>query len=751
MFIREDWKLFGNIDTLCQKAGVTRHKIPSLVVKELVDNALDVADQVSVKLENAHTVSVYDDGYGISEEDLPVFFSINRPLVSSKLLRLPMRGALGNGLRVVTGAVIAFGGAITVETRGKIYRIITKANGKSDIEVIGIRDDIIGTRVIVDFGFELAEDVLAWGQNAIAFSQGKKYQGKTSAYWYTSEAFYDLCNAYQGTLRELVEYFHGVNKIMAVNFADYFGGDMETSEMSFEQTEELMKLLREFTGRVDKKKIGLIGSFGEASHYDYRKCYGEYTAYSTKGKHHATIPYTAEVWAELSDDNHHRFSVSVNRTPITGEVEISYYGANEIGIYGCGFRGYLKGRKANMFINLITPYMPITSDGKEPDFSYFNGDIMKIAQRTMQKAKRTYQLKKTATLISRDVIFSYMEEAIDTVSGNGKHVFSQRQLYYQIRPHVISVLDKGLEYTYFCRVLTEYENTYGKINGLYRDPRGSLYHPHLGTELPLGTQQVDEYERPSWTFNKVLYIEKRGLFPQLIDSKFPERFDCALVTSQGHASRAVKDLFDLLGDSDEEIQFFVIHDADAAGTMIYQTLQDETLSRPRRRVKIINLGLEPWEAVEMGLQVEEIKRKNNSTTKLPVARYLYERSDAREWREWMQHNRIELNAMSTPEFLEWLEGKMEKYGAGKIVPPDYVLFDKLKERIAEDTKNQLIKRILNESNFEDLLEKEIAKNETEGSIMIGNLQERVAEELANNPVDSWKNPISRIAREIVDK
>jgi hypothetical protein len=52
---------------------------------------------------------------------------------------------------------------------------------------------------------------------------------------------------------------------------------------------------------------------------------------------------------------------------------------------------------------------------------------------------------------------------------------------------------------------------------------------------------------------------------------------------------------------------FCVHDADAYGTMIYQTLQEATKARGARKIEIINLGLEPWEAVEMSLEVETIE------------------------------------------------------------------------------------------------------------------------------------------------
>ena len=46
---------------------------------------------------------------------------------------------------------------------------------------------------------------------------------------------------------------------------------------------------------------------------------------------------------------------------------------------------------------------------------------------------------------------------------------------------------------------------------MYREPRGTIYHPHTGEVIPLGTLNVENYERPVWIFNKIVYIEKEGL------------------------------------------------------------------------------------------------------------------------------------------------------------------------------------------------------------------------------------------------
>ena len=140
MYSREDWTLFRTLETLSQKAGVPVEMLAALVAKELSDNALDAGAKCEVGLlDDDNGFWVEDDGDGIKGSDLEIaeLFSIGRPLKSSKLVRLPTRGALGNGLRVVAGAVLASGGSLVVHTNQRVLRLTPQDDGSTVAERIG--------------------------------------------------------------------------------------------------------------------------------------------------------------------------------------------------------------------------------------------------------------------------------------------------------------------------------------------------------------------------------------------------------------------------------------------------------------------------------------------------------------------------------------------------------------------------------------------------------------------------------------
>jgi len=339
-------------------------------------------------------------------------------------------------------------------------------------------------------------------------------------------------------------------------------------------------------------------------------------------------------------------------------------------------------------------------------------------------------------------VLDNLVDALAAVSGDGEYRFNERQVFYHLRPIVVEETGKELTIGNFKSIITDYENEHGEIEGMYREPRGSIYHPHRGDDIPPATLTIEDYERPTWTFNKIVYVEKEGFSEALKDNRWPERHDCAMMSSKGFTTRAAKDLVDKLAEHDEPVTVFCVHDADAAGTMIYQTFQEETKARGARKVTIVNIGLEPWEAVDADLEVETVpvgdKRK-------AVADYVRDSDDGDYWDDWLQTHRVELNAMTTPEFIEWLDRKMAEHGSGKLVPPDDVLIAELEERLEDKVRTSVRERILREAGYEDQVAKALVAIERPPAADLSAGIEQLFEE---DPERQWRDHIDAAADDL---
>lgn len=342
--------------------------------------------------------------------------------------------------------------------------------------------------------------------------------------------------------------------------------------------------------------------------------------------------------------------------------------------------------------------------------------------------------------VQREVIFRALPEAIAHSSGNGRYEFNQRGLFYSVRPTLIEVLGREPNYNTFCSILTDYEAQHGEIKLMYRDDRGLLYIPHRNEAIPLGTKSVRDFERPEWTFNKIIYIEKGSLISLLRQAEWPERHDCAVLTSQGVASRATRDLFDLLGGTDEALTFFCVHDADGYGTTIFESLVNETKARPARTVEVINLGLDPEEALAMGLPVEPVDPKR----RVPAATYL-----APRWQEWLQTKRVELNAMTSPQFMAWLDSKIAPHDDGKVIPPEPVLVGALGHAVTRIVAGQTDASVRAELEYDARVATEMQRRLASIPLDEVDVGRTVAAWLDEQPTELWSDVVEQIAVDLI--
>jgi len=255
--------------------------------------------------------------------------------------------------------------------------------------------------------------------------------------------------------------------------------------------------------------------------------------------HNTHIPYLVEAWAEPTATRT-TLLVCVNRTPVTAEVK-AYRDKRDVDMFGCGITHVIaaapKDKHFAITLNVITPYMPITSDGKAPNLEIFFDAIQRAASTAVRKAHRPTAGGRTS---QKDIVLDNLDAAIDAASGDRRFRFTERQVLYLVRKVVHDETGKTLTTENFKTIITDYEAEHGEIPLMFREPRGSIYHPHLGETITLGTLMVENYERPHWLYNKVVYIEKEGFAEALKEVQWAERHDCVTMSSKGFSTRAAR-------------------------------------------------------------------------------------------------------------------------------------------------------------------------------------------------------------------
>jgi len=321
MYQREDWTDFRNLATLIRRAGVPAKRLVRVVLKELTDNGLDHGGTTRCGELDDGTFYVEDDGDGIggTPEEIAFLFSISRPLTSSKLIRLPTRGALGNGQRVIVGAVLSTGGTLVVRTRGQsIYLEPQAKEGTTAVKAVEPWDGT-GTRIEISFGSELECDPtpMVWAKLAIKLAnKGSAYKGKTSAFWYDSDSFWELCQAAGNrTVRDLIAQFQDCAEPKAGPIAEPYLNRTANS-LTRDEAEKLLLRARKNSKVVQPWRLGEIGPLSD--YPGYKKRLGTFEISASLGGVGGTIPVMVEAWARKADRPH--ITLCVNRTPTTADV-----------------------------------------------------------------------------------------------------------------------------------------------------------------------------------------------------------------------------------------------------------------------------------------------------------------------------------------------------------------------------------------------------------------------------------------------
>jgi len=342
----------------------------------------------------------------------------------------------------------------------------------------------------------------------------------------------------------------------------------------------------------------------------------------------------------------------------------------------------------------------------------------------------------------RGVAFEVMESAYMKASSNGKYPANARQIYYAARPEILKRLDKDeLNSQYFTQtLLKDYLEERRPSWDVVWDARGHIMEPHTREVIGLGGLEVRDYIKrftskeinstptlepdrllqttgPVHRFSNVLFIEKEGFNPLMEAVSIPEKFDIAITSSKGMPVAA---LCDLLSKMEElEVTAYCLHDFDVSGFTILKTLKRGARGS-HGSGKVIDLGLR-FDDIQ-GLQSEPVTPRGN------ISRTLRQAGATKEEIEFLQGERVELNAMTSEEFIHWLEAKLTKVGVKKYVPEEVYLGEAYKRALY---LTRLVER-----------EKELREEFKKSEIVIpDNLVEDVNEALSDDSEKSWDETI----------
>jgi hypothetical protein len=386
-------------------------------------------------------------------------------------------------------------------------------------------------------------------------------------------------------------------------------------------------------------------------------------------------------------------------------------------------------------------------------------------------ARETQALRAGEKREERDEIkfaaYAVMPEAYRLASANGTLPANARQIMYAARPLVLAKTDGKCwkEASYFTQTLlpdyqAEYKTETAHWNVVY-DARGHFAEPHMPNNLGLGTLEVRSYvdswgtvaafakeelpklyptSGPENRFKFALFIEKEGFNPLLTTSKIAEKYDLAIFSSKGQSVTAARELVDKLAG--EGVIILVAHDFDVSGLSIVHNLGHDS-----RRYTFVNkpdvrdIGLRLKDVNDMKLQSEPVdfgkKRKNpgdklrdyDDVTEKEVD-FLIDGGHSGAW----TGKRVELNAMTSDQFISWLEAKLKSNSATKVIPNPDILADAWQ-------------RAYRAARIEDAIADATEKINSETPIRPKNLGMKIRKLLKQEPELSWDQALVRIASE----
>ena len=382
------------------------------------------------------------------------------------------------------------------------------------------------------------------------------------------------------------------------------------------------------------------------------------------------------------------------------------------------------------------------------------------------KQRKAEEREASRILRRREVLTSYrgptivqaasrvMKNAYLEASTGGKLPAHARQIMYKARPHIEEAADRKLDDQYFTqKILPNFVREHPEMTSdwdVVFDARGHLKEPHTKHVVDLGTLGVRRYladegaprfeetsfeipkiktKGPCCRYSAILFIEKEGFMPLFEAVNLAERYDIAIMSTKGVSVVAARKLADDLC-SKYNIPLLVLHDFDKAGFSIVGTLRRDTQRYSfSHTIRVIDLGLRLQDVEEYDLVTESVYYRSDPFSNLR------ENGATNEEIEFLRSQRVELNAFSSGDLVEWIEAKLEEHDIAKVIPED----DYLEKRFRQVAAAKYLR---------DHVEKIAAEARRHGAdVKIpSDLRESVEQKLEDDPTMAWEEAVQDLHR-----
>lgn len=601
-------------DGLLKQVGLVKEYWNRIVVKELTDNALDAIEPLQDKKVfmdvTSGSLGIYDNGTGIKKETVEDIYDFENYVSQNRNYITASRGKQGNGLKTIISICYIQGYRLLWHTA---EGIILEANIDSEqlrygrLEVsfveIGVTDkrgiEIIGIGAVENFlydyfiGYSKCNPDVSFYLNYfgekienLAKMEGIDKSKNISIAYYDYDSYQNfIIHTQDGntTYKQFLDNVFGTrmknksnikSKIKDIDFkSDEFIKDFLMLKED-QQTKKYTLLKKQLIGleNILTTTVEIVDNEAPKGMNDkVIPCIVEFSVKKDTFKNE-TAKKNSSIECYINNSITYRGAFSIT-------FKSGWYKIGNKSKYGENLYDLLHDMSNFSFVfHIISPYLKYTDAGKTRiDVSSFWNEVLEKLNKTIAKENRRFS-SKNKKVSDRGVMRSFVTDAFNMASDNGRYAITARQIWYKMR-EISGIEEKKNTYADFTQnILTEWidENPEyeDKIN--FSD-RGNFYVD--GSQNGLGTANVRSFINSIGTAQNIfrcyggissnIHIEPdfdlRDKYPLFYDMTKAESaqitnnavMNCLISSFQneniGFVSNAITKIFNSEGDPDTKL------------------------------------------------------------------------------------------------------------------------------------------------------------------------------------------------------